>query len=116
GALDSLAAGGYIGRTDAQTFARDYRFLRLLEHRLQLEGLTRTHLMPREPEAVRVLARATRHATNAAELTEQWQATRTRVRTLHERLFYRPLLSAVAALPGEGFALTSDRASARLAA
>lgn len=116
GALDSLAAGGYIGRTDAQTFARDYRFLRLLEHRLQLEGLTRTHLMPREPEAVRVLARATRLATNAAELTEQWQATRTRVRTLHERLFYRPLLSAVAALPGEGFALTSDRASARLAA
>ena len=38
------------------------------------------------------------------------------VRTLHERLFYRPLLSAVAALPEDGYALTSEQAEARLAA
>ena len=35
---------------------------------------------------------------------------------LHERLFYRPLLSAVAALPEDGYALTSEQAEARLAA
>ena len=38
------------------------------------------------------------------------------MRTLHERLFYRPLLSAVAALPEDGYALTSEQAEARLAA
>ena len=45
-----------------------------------------------------------------------WQATRHRVRGLHERLFYRPLLSAVAALPASGLELTSEQAEARLAA
>ncbi|HEY5231726.1 MAG TPA: bifunctional glutamine-synthetase adenylyltransferase/deadenyltransferase, partial [Galbitalea sp.] len=58
-ALVALAAQGYIGRVEAAEFSRDYRFLRLLEHRLQLTRLTRTHLMPRDAEAVRVLARAT---------------------------------------------------------
>ncbi|HRN29660.1 MAG TPA: bifunctional glutamine-synthetase adenylyltransferase/deadenyltransferase, partial [Terrimesophilobacter sp.] len=80
-ALAALAEGGYIGRSDAQSFALDYRFLRLLEHRLQLAGLTRTHLMPRDPERIRVLARATRLATGAEGLTELWQATRARVRS-----------------------------------
>src|SRR5690606_21578119 len=93
GALEALAAAGYIGRAQGESFARDYRFLRLLEHRLQLAGLTRTHLMPRDAERVRVLARASRLAPTASGLLEQWQATRVRVRGLHEQLFYRPLLS-----------------------
>jgi glutamate-ammonia-ligase adenylyltransferase len=38
------------------------------------------------------------------------------VRGLHERLFYRPLLSAVAATPSEDYNLTSAQAEARLAA
>lgn len=115
GALAALAAGGYIGREAGESFARDYRFLRLLEHRLQLSALTRTHLMPRDPERVRVLARASRLASTADALLAEWQATRVRVRGLHERLFYRPLLSAVAALPGADFQLSSEQASARLA-
>jgi glutamate-ammonia-ligase adenylyltransferase len=115
-ALDALGAGGYIGRAESAEFARDYRFLRLLEHRLQLARLQRTHLMPRDPEALRILARATGVARNADELVASWQRTKTAVRSLHERLFYRPLLSAVAALPEEGLALTSEQAKARLAA
>lgn len=115
-ALIALADQGYIGRVEATEFARDYRFLRLLEHRLQLTRLRRTHLMPRDPEALRVLARASAIATNADDLVEQWQRTKQQVRHLHERLFYRPLLSAVAALPDDGFALSSDQAVARLAA
>src|SRR5699024_10713566 len=35
---------------------------------------------------------------------------------LHQKLFYRPLLETVAALPSEGLRLTSDAASQRLAA
>jgi len=115
-ALIALAEHGYIGRTEAGEFARDYRFLRLLEHRIQLSRLRRTHLMPRDPDDLRVLARATGVAANASDLTEQWQRTKIAVRRLHQRLFYRPLLSAVAALPEEGLALSSEQAAARLSA
>ncbi len=115
-ALAALAATGYIGRTEAADFSMDYRFLRLLEHRLQLHKLRRTHLMPRDEASLRVLARSTGLATSAAQLTEQWAGTKQRVRGLHERLFYRPLLSAVAVMPAEGLNLTSAQAEARLAA
>ena len=115
-ALVSLAEEGYIGRVESAEFSRDYRFLRLLEHRLQLSKLQRTHLMPTDPEALRVLARATGIASNAADLTEQWRSTKNAVRRLHERLFYRPLLSAVAALPDGDLTLSSEQATARLAA
>jgi len=115
-ALAALAEQGYIGRVEAAEFSRDYRFLRLLEHRLQLSRLRRTHLMPTDPDALRVLARASGLATTAADLTEQWQRTKQAVRRLHERLFYRPLLSAVAALPESGLSLSSAQAEARLAA
>ena len=115
-ALEALAVEGYIGRVEAAEFSRDYRFLRLLEHRLQLSRLRRTHLMPTDPDALRVLARASGLATSAVELIEQWQRTKQAVRSLHERLFYRPLLSAVAALPEGGLSLSSEQAEARLAA
>ncbi|MDO7882105.1 bifunctional [glutamine synthetase] adenylyltransferase/[glutamine synthetase]-adenylyl-L-tyrosine phosphorylase [Antiquaquibacter soli] len=115
-ALVALADEGYIGRVEAAEFGQDYRFLRLLEHRLQLSRLRRTHLMPTDLEALRILARATGLATNADDLAEQWQRTKHAVRRLHERLFYRPLLSAVAALPEDGLSLTSEQAVARLAA
>ncbi|MBT2500847.1 bifunctional [glutamine synthetase] adenylyltransferase/[glutamine synthetase]-adenylyl-L-tyrosine phosphorylase [Agromyces sp. ISL-38] len=115
-ALEALAQRGYVGREEAAEFARDYRILRVLEHRLQLDRLRRTHLMPRDEGSLRVLARASGLARDAAELTRVWQSTRQRVRGLHERLFYRPLLSAVAALPASGLELTSEQAAARLAA
>ncbi|HET8956949.1 MAG TPA: bifunctional [glutamine synthetase] adenylyltransferase/[glutamine synthetase]-adenylyl-L-tyrosine phosphorylase [Microcella sp.] len=116
GALASLAEHGYIGRAEAAEFSGDYRLLRVIEHRLQLDRLTRTHLMPRDPERQRSIARATALATTADELVALWQTTKLAVRSLHEKLFYRPLLSAVAQLPDEQLALTSDQAEARLAA
>ncbi|MFK4729293.1 bifunctional [glutamine synthetase] adenylyltransferase/[glutamine synthetase]-adenylyl-L-tyrosine phosphorylase [Agromyces mediolanus] len=115
-ALAALADRGYVGREEAGEFAHDYRLLRVLEHRLQLSRLRRTHLMPRDEGELRVLARASGLARNAPDLVALWQATRQRVRGLHERLFYRPLLSAVAALPASGLELTSAQAEARLAA
>ena len=115
-ALAALADSGYVGRAEAAEFAEDYRMLRLMEHRLQLDRLRRTHLLPRDEAGLRVLARATGLATSAAALSARWEATKHRVRGLHERLFYRPLLSAVAALPAEGLNLTSAQAEARLAA
>jgi len=115
-ALAALATAGYVGRAEAAEFARDYRMLRLMEHRLQLQKLRRTHLVPRDEANLRVLARSTGLATSAAGLTSRWSETKQRVRGLHQRLFYRPLLSAVASLPAEGLNLTSAQAEARLAA
>ena len=115
-ALTALAEHGYVGREEAAEFARDYRVLRVLEHRLQLTRLRRTHLMPRDEDGLRVLARSSGLARTAGDLSTLWMATRQRVRGLHERLFYRPLLSAVAALPASGLELTSSQAEARLAA
>src|SRR4029453_7539387 len=44
-ALQALSAGGYVGRADAASLDTAYRFLRSLEHRIQLYRLRRTHLM-----------------------------------------------------------------------
>ena len=115
-ALTALATAGYVGRAEATEFAQDYRMLRLMEHRLQLQKLRRTHLVPRDEANLRVLARSTGLATSADGLTIRWSETKQRVRGLHERLFYRPLLSAVASLPADGLNLTSAQAEARLAA
>jgi glutamate-ammonia-ligase adenylyltransferase len=98
-AIDALVAEGYIGRAEAAVFARDYRVLRVLEHRMQLRGLRRTHLMPERPDDRRVLARASGLATTGQQIWELWEAVKREVRDVHVRLFYRPLLSAVAALP-----------------
>ncbi len=115
-ALDALSSRGYIGREESAEFAADYRLLRVLEHRLQLNRLRRTHLMPRDPEALRVLARSSTFAPNGEALIALWEKTKHEVRGLHERLFYRPLLSAVAALPEEEVLLSPEQAGARLAA
>ncbi|MCT2042468.1 bifunctional [glutamine synthetase] adenylyltransferase/[glutamine synthetase]-adenylyl-L-tyrosine phosphorylase [Pseudoclavibacter alba] len=115
GAIERLCDGGYIGRDLAERFDVGYRSLRLLEHRLQLRRLRRTHLMPREESELAVLARATR-AKNSGELIRTWQRLRIEIRGLHENVFYRPLLSAVASLPEESFYLTNEQAAARLRA
>lgn len=115
-ALAALAENGYIGRVEGAEFAQDYRMLRLMEHRIQLRQLARTHLMPRDPDDRRAIARATGLANSAEALTTLWADLKHRVRGLHERLFYRPLLSAVASIPADGRALTSAEAEARLAA
>ncbi|MBP3978550.1 bifunctional [glutamine synthetase] adenylyltransferase/[glutamine synthetase]-adenylyl-L-tyrosine phosphorylase [Microbacterium sp. BLY] len=114
--LDALVAGGYIGRADAGTFADDYRVLRLMEHRLQLRDLSRTHLMPKIPAGLRILARSSRLADTGDGVWARWESVRREVREIHTRLFYRPLLSAVAGLPEEERTLSAEQAHDRLAA
>jgi glutamate-ammonia-ligase adenylyltransferase len=116
GALRALSQAGYVGRGEAAEFDVAYRTLRLLEHRIQLSKLERTHLMPRDESAIRVLARSTKLADTADDLVAHWRAIQRSVRSLHEKLFYRPLLSAVAGLAAGGVELTSEQASLRLQA
>ncbi|TQJ32113.1 bifunctional [glutamine synthetase] adenylyltransferase/[glutamine synthetase]-adenylyl-L-tyrosine phosphorylase [Microbacterium sp. SLBN-146] len=115
-AIDALVAEGYIGRAEAAAFSRDYRELRLLEHRVQLRHLSRTHLMPSRPEELRVLARSSGLAESGDTLWQRWEGVKREVRDIHVRLFYRPLLSAVAALPADERALSTAQAHDRLAA
>lgn len=115
-ALDALANAGYIGRSDASLFSRHYRFLRLLEHRIQLSNMRRTHLMPTTESARRAIARGVNLKWTADELIAQWESVKLEVRSLHQKLFYRPMLSAVAKLDGESLELSSEQVFARLRA
>ena len=116
GAIKSLAAGGYIAREDGKRFSNHYRFLRLLEHRIQLSQLRRTHLMPSDDLARRAIARALSLELSASSLIDRWEAVKLEVRDLHQHLFYRPLLSAVSGLSHEDLELTSAQAQDRLGA
>ncbi|WP_405815928.1 bifunctional [glutamine synthetase] adenylyltransferase/[glutamine synthetase]-adenylyl-L-tyrosine phosphorylase [Streptomyces sp. NBC_01390] len=102
-ALNALAAGGYVGRADAVQLDDAYRFLRSMEHRIQLFRLRRTHLVPEDEADLRRIGRSLGLRTDpVAELNREWKRHASVVRRLHEKLFYRPLLDAVAQLaPGE---------------
>ena len=120
-AIAALSAGGYIGRSDAAGFDHAYRYLRLLEHRIQLFQLRRTHLMPVSDAALRALAKAvlgpfSNERPHPDALLSAWQKTKRSVRELHERIFYRPLLNTAAKLSSEDARLTPEAAQGRLAA
>jgi glutamate-ammonia-ligase adenylyltransferase len=120
-AIAALAAAGYIGRTAAAEFDASYRRLRLLEHRIQLAHLRRTHLMPVKEDALRALARAVQGVMDSSKaspesLLESWHKTKRSVRDLHDRIFYRPLLNSVANLSPEEAKLSPEAAQGRLAA
>ncbi|HWG73707.1 MAG TPA: bifunctional [glutamine synthetase] adenylyltransferase/[glutamine synthetase]-adenylyl-L-tyrosine phosphorylase [Acidimicrobiales bacterium] len=126
-ALGALAAGGYVTGDDADALAGAYRFLRTVEHRLQLWEDQQVHALPADAAArtrlARVLGfRGTAAATAAAAFDERLRRHQATVRSIHERLFFRPLLEAftgpgvdgapAAAAPG----LSPEAVAERLAA
>ncbi|WP_306336026.1 bifunctional [glutamine synthetase] adenylyltransferase/[glutamine synthetase]-adenylyl-L-tyrosine phosphorylase [Streptomyces sp. KL118A] len=116
-ALQALGAGGYVGRVDAAQLDDAYRFLRALEHRIQLYKLRRTHLVPEDDADLRRIGRSLGMRTEPiTDLGRAWKRHTSVVRRLHEKLFYRPLLDAVAQLaPGEA-RLSTEAARERLVA
>src|ERR1041384_5560011 len=56
-ALPVLVKHKLLGEPDAGTLARAYRFLRNVEHRLQMEMELQTHTIPDEEHALERLAR-----------------------------------------------------------
>ena len=116
-ALEALATWGYVARADASALASAYVFLRTLEHRLQLYLLRRTHVMPTDRDDLRRIARSMGFRTDpVVELNQEWQRHAVEVRRLHEKLFYRPLLEAVARLDAGDARLTIEAAEQRLLA
>lgn len=123
-ALSALGEGGYIGRDDTANMTASYEFLRLLEHRLQLQRLKRTHMLPDDgdDEAYRWLARAAhvrpdgRHDA-AGVLREELKRQSMRVSRLHAKLFYQPLLESVGQpAVGIGAGMSTEAAERQLAA
>ncbi|MFC8129873.1 bifunctional [glutamine synthetase] adenylyltransferase/[glutamine synthetase]-adenylyl-L-tyrosine phosphorylase [Streptomyces sp. NPDC057302] len=116
-ALEALAAGGYVGRVDAVQLDDAYRFLRSLEHRIQLFKMRRTHLIPEDDADLRRIGRSLgMRMEPITELSRAWKRHTSVVRRLHEKLFYRPLLDAVAQLAPVETRLSTDAARARLVA
>ncbi|MCX5436938.1 bifunctional [glutamine synthetase] adenylyltransferase/[glutamine synthetase]-adenylyl-L-tyrosine phosphorylase [Streptomyces sp. NBC_00063] len=116
-ALAALADGGYVGRVDAVQLDDAYRFLRTLEHRIQLYRLRRTHLVPEGDADLRRTGRSMGMRTEPiTELHRAWRRHTSVVRRLHEKLFYRPLLDAVAQLASGETRLSTEAARERLVA
>jgi len=116
-ALAQLAAGGYVERRDIGRLGDAYVFLRTVEHRLQLREEQQTHTLPADPAEVTRLARVLGYrdqprATALEAFTAEQRAHQATVRAIHERLFFAPLLDALA---GHG-PLSADAAEERLAA
>jgi glutamate-ammonia-ligase adenylyltransferase len=116
-ALAALASGGYVETGDTQRLDQAYRFLRTVEHRLQLQDEQQTHTIPHDRAARTRLARVLGYRDQPwrsalegfdADASEQQRA----VRSIHERLFFAPLLDALA---GVG-PLAPDAAADRLSA
>jgi glutamate-ammonia-ligase adenylyltransferase len=116
-ALGALAAGGYVGRSDAAQLDDAYRFLRSMEHRIQLFRLRRTHLVPEDEAELRRIGRSLGLRTDpVADLHREWRRHAGVVRRLHEKLFYRPLLDAVAQLATGEARLSTEAARERMVA
>lgn len=116
-ALAALSRGGYVGRDDAKALAEAYTFLRQIEHLIQLHRLRRTHVVPEGVADLRRLGRGLAMTVDpVGEFTTQWKRHAMEARRLHEKLFYRPLLQAVARLPESEDRLSTVAAKARLEA
>jgi len=94
-ALAVLADRGYVATADASDLAGAYRFLRALEHRLQLVRDTQTHELPSGEAAQRALARSM-GLDGQEDLRSAYERETGVARGVHERLFYRPLLETFA--------------------
>jgi glutamate-ammonia-ligase adenylyltransferase len=121
-ALGQLAAAEYVSTDDAEALARAYRFLRAVEHRLQLVDEQQVHAVPTDRAAFTRLARVMNYRDSpegdaAALLTDDLRRHQAIARSIHERLFFRPLLEAFAVTPGGvAGALSMEAAETRLVA
>ncbi|WP_396167436.1 bifunctional [glutamine synthetase] adenylyltransferase/[glutamine synthetase]-adenylyl-L-tyrosine phosphorylase [Corynebacterium sp.] len=122
-ALEALVQAGYVGRDDGDQLIEAYEFLRLLEHRLQLERFRRTHTMPPDDDkdTLEWLANVsgfTAQGSNSAStmMNKHLKKIRLRISELHSRLFYRPLLNSVVAMSPAELKLTPEAAKLQLAA
>ncbi|HZI38643.1 MAG TPA: bifunctional glutamine-synthetase adenylyltransferase/deadenyltransferase, partial [Acidimicrobiia bacterium] len=116
-ALDQLGQAGYVDTTQVRTLDAAYRFLRTVEHRLQLREEAQVHSVPSDQTERTQLARVLGYrdegtSTALAQFEAAHRRQQAQVRSIHEKLFFRPLLETIA---GSG-PLSQEAAEERLAA
>jgi [glutamine synthetase] adenylyltransferase / [glutamine synthetase]-adenylyl-L-tyrosine phosphorylase len=104
-ALSALVQEGYVAEDDGAGLSVAYRWLRNIEHRLQLWQERQVHVLPRDEESLTRIARSMGFqdspATSARERFESaHRAVLADVRGRFEKLFYRPMIEALAETPG----------------
>ena len=102
--LVTLGEHDYVRDDDAEDLALSYEWLRNLEHRIQLYDLQQTHSLPEDRAGRTRLAKSMGFRDDDQQIAldrfeEELVRHRATIRTIHERLFYRPLLEAFAASP-----------------
>lgn len=112
-ALQALANGGYLTSGERDELAEAYVFLRRLEHRIQLWDLRQTHRFPEKGDDRRRLAVAM-GLVDADALVAKLREVRTRARSLHERIYFRPILESM--VGSSSARLGPKRAAERLTA
>lgn len=133
-ALQALAQGGYVSRSQAALLAEHYRFERVLEHRQQMWSMHRTHLFPdlgaqgnggldrartisteqlNNNDQICRLARAVR--LRPEELVARFDKARREIRHLHKDIYYRPMLPINAQTDADPIVLSPEAARARFA-
>jgi glutamate-ammonia-ligase adenylyltransferase len=121
-ALQALADGGYIDPEDADDLADGYRFLRRVEHAVQMVQEQQSHVVPSEPRARSRLARVLgfnddRRTTALQRFDRALSTQQGRVREIHERVYFRPLLETFTEAGFEATkSLEPEELAARMAA
>ncbi len=117
-ALATLGSTGYVDPGDARALDAAYRLLRTVEHRLQLVHEQQVHTLPAPTDLAgrdrlaRVMGyRDTAEATAGELLDSFLRRQQANVRSIHQHLFFRPLLDALTA-SGTDTALMSEEAVA----
>lgn len=113
GALEALQSGEYLSQAEHDELREAYLFLRGLEHRIQLWELRQTHRIPAGPEDRRRLSHSM-GLSDSDVLDQKIREVRSATRTLHERIYFRPILESLVGSPSAR--LGPRRASERLTA
>ncbi len=99
-ALQALTDFGLVAEEDRNRLDDAYRFLRDLEHRIQLWDLRQTQDLPADQERRAQLGRSLGMTEDPArQLEEKLSEVRSVVRDVHERLYFRPILDALVGSP-----------------
>lgn len=116
-AIVALVEGGYLAEEDGAGLSVAYRWLRSVEHRLQLWQERRTHQLPGDEAGRARVARAMGFrdspiASAAQRFDDVHSAVLADVRNRFERLFYRPMIESLS--EGSGPRLSPEGLRERL--
>ncbi|MDQ3766495.1 MAG: bifunctional [glutamine synthetase] adenylyltransferase/[glutamine synthetase]-adenylyl-L-tyrosine phosphorylase [Actinomycetota bacterium] len=104
-AISALADGGYVAEDDGIALSEAYRWLRSVEHRLQLWQERQVHRLPEKENDLMRVARSmgfrdTINHSAAANFDGAHRRILSDVRSRFEKLFYRPMIESLSDATG----------------